>query len=149
MIDKYKQAFQEEAQEILGELESTLLELNEKREDTELVGRAFRALHTIKGSGAMFGFDDISAFTHHIENAFDLVRNGRIVASSNLISLSLGAVDQIKSMLAAASGNAATDPAAAALILAKLRDLTGKPAGATAEKSAPAEGGSRDSGNAR
>ena len=139
MIDKYKQAFQEEAQEILGELESTLLELNEKREDTELVGRAFRALHTIKGSGAMFGFEDISAFTHHIENAFDLVRNGRIVASSNLISLSLGAVDQIKTMLAAASGNAATDSAAAALILTKLRELTGKPEGATAEKSAPPE----------
>jgi two-component system chemotaxis sensor kinase CheA len=48
-IDKFKQAFQEEAREILVELESALLELNENKGDKELVGRAFRALHTIKG----------------------------------------------------------------------------------------------------
>ncbi|HWF37667.1 MAG TPA: Hpt domain-containing protein [Candidatus Acidoferrales bacterium] len=64
-IDKYKQAFQEEAREVLTELESTLLELNANPVDAELIGRAFRALHTIKGSGAMFKFDDISYFTHH------------------------------------------------------------------------------------
>jgi len=77
-IDKYKQAFQEEAREILVELESTLLELNQRPEDGELVGKTFRALHTIKGSGAMFGFDEVAAFTHDLENAFDRVRNGRI-----------------------------------------------------------------------
>ena len=104
MIDKYKQAFREEAREILVDLESALLDLNENRDDTELVGRAFRALHTIKGSGAMFGFDAIAAFTHDIENAFDQVRNGRLRATSDLISLSLAAVDQIKIMLDEAAG---------------------------------------------
>ena len=112
MIDKYKQAFQEEAREILVELESCLLELNENREDKELVGRAFRALHTIKGSGAMFGFDDIAAFTHHVENAFDEVRNGRLGATPDLISISLAAVDQIKLMLDEAAGQATRNPAA-------------------------------------
>src|SRR6476660_2667780 len=58
MIDQFKQAFQEEARELLVELESALLELDQNRDDGEVVGRAFRALHTIKGSGAMFGFDD-------------------------------------------------------------------------------------------
>src|ERR1035438_6244896 len=48
MIDQFKQAFLEEAREILAELESALLELNENRSDRELVGRAFRALHTAK-----------------------------------------------------------------------------------------------------
>ena len=75
-IDKYKQAFQEEAREILVDLESALLELNENCGDKELVARAFRALHTIKGSGAMFGFDDLAAFTHNLETAFDGVRSG-------------------------------------------------------------------------
>ena len=81
MIDKYKQSFQEEAREILLDLESALLELNENRDYTELVGRAFRALHTIKASGAMFGFDAIAAFTHDIENVFDQIRNGRLRAT--------------------------------------------------------------------
>ena len=77
-IDKYKQTFLEEAREILVELESALLALNENRGDHELVGRAFRALHTIKGSGAMFGFDQLAGFSHNLENAFDEVRNGRL-----------------------------------------------------------------------
>ena len=127
MIDKYKQAFREEAREILLDLESALLDLNENRDDTELVGRAFRALHTIKGSGAMFGFDSIAAFTHDIENAFDQIRNGRLRATSDLISLSLAAVDQIKAMLEETSGQNSGSAAITAQILAKLRVLTGAP----------------------
>jgi len=49
-LNKYRQAFQDEAREILVDLESTLLELNDDHRNNELVGRAFRALHTIKGS---------------------------------------------------------------------------------------------------
>jgi hypothetical protein len=45
--------------------------------DTELVSRIFRGLHTIKGSGAMFGFERLAAFMHDLETAFDLVRSGR------------------------------------------------------------------------
>ena len=77
-IDKHKETFKEEAHELLGELETSLLELEESPDNTELVGRVFRAMHTIKGSGSMFGFDDIAKFTHEIETVFDLVRNGKI-----------------------------------------------------------------------
>jgi two-component system, chemotaxis family, sensor kinase CheA len=65
--DQFKQSFREEAREILVDLEAALLELNENRGDMELVGRVFRGLHTIKGSGAMFGFEDLAAFTHNLE----------------------------------------------------------------------------------
>ena len=125
-IDKYKQAFQEEARDILVELEASLLELNENRGDTELVARAFRALHTIKGSGAMFGFDELAAFTHKLENAFDEVRNGRLTVSSDLVDLSLAALDHIKVMLEESAGRGAADGTSAAKILAKLQQLTGK-----------------------
>jgi two-component system, chemotaxis family, sensor kinase CheA len=133
MIDKYKQAFQDEAREILLELESSLLELHERPSDTELVGRSFRALHTIKGSGAMFGFDQISAFTHHVENAFDQVRNGRMAATPELISLALASVDQIKGMLDEAAGEGSVDAATSVEILTKLRALTGTPQPQTAK----------------
>ena len=125
-IDKFKQTFLEEAREILVELESALLALNENRGDNELVGRAFRALHTIKGSGAMFGFDELAAFTHNLENAFDEVRNGRLQVSSELINLSLAALDHIKAMLDEAGGCGEADSAVSAEILVKLRQLTGK-----------------------
>lgn len=76
MIDQFKQSFLEEARELLIELESALLELDQKREDPEIVGRAFRALHTIKGSGSMFGFDDIARFAHSLETDFDPASQG-------------------------------------------------------------------------
>lgn len=125
MIDKFKQAFQDEARELLSELESALLELDQNREDREVVGRAFRALHTIKGSGAMFGFDDIAGFTHNLETAFDQLRNGQLGATADLINLTLAAGDQIKNMLDEAAGRGAVDPARAESILTELRRLTG------------------------
>src|ERR1700678_2472000 len=126
MKDQYKESFQEEARENLQELESALLMLNERSEDLELVSRAFRALHTIKGSGSMFGFDEVAAFTHHVETAFDEVRNGRLTTTPDLISLTLSAADQIKSMLDEAAGKGEADVAVSAKILAELKKLTGE-----------------------
>lgn len=137
-IDKYKQGFQEEAREILIELESTLLALDQNRTDTELVGQAFRALHTIKGSGAMFGFTELASFTHDLENAFDAVRNGKLQITSTLIELSLAALDQMKAMLLEAAGQGTADAASCAAILAKLRALTGMSDTASAAPTATA-----------
>jgi len=99
MIDQFKQTFKDEAYEHLAELESSLLELEETPDDVELVGRVFRSMHTIKGSGAMFGFDDIAHFTHEVETVFDLVRNGKLAVTNELVNLSLKARDRIRSML--------------------------------------------------
>jgi len=93
-VDHFKQSFREEAREILVELELSLLELGENPADMELVGRTFRALHTIKGSGAMFGFEELAAFTHNLENAYDEVRNGRLAVTAELVDLTLTALDQ-------------------------------------------------------
>jgi two-component system, chemotaxis family, sensor kinase CheA len=133
--DQFKQSFREEAREILVDLEAALLELNENRGDMELVGRVFRALHTIKGSGAMFGFEDLAAFTHNLENAFDEVRNGRLEVGSELVDLTLSALDQIRAMLEeGAEGAPEADDAACQEILTQVRRLTGKPEIRSAEK---------------
>jgi len=83
--------FRTEAAELLDCLEATLLDLGEKPDSTALIDTAFRALHTIKGSGAMFGFDRVAAFTHDFETAFDLVRQGKVPASVELVNVSLSA----------------------------------------------------------
>jgi len=127
-VDKYKQVFLEEARDILVELESTLLELNGNRDDMEVVGRTFRAMHTIKGSGSMFGFDDVAEFTHHLENAYDEVRNGQLRVTTELVDLSLRALDQIRAMLDQAAGHGTVDSVAVAEILAGLLRLTGSSA---------------------
>jgi two-component system chemotaxis sensor kinase CheA len=124
----FKQSFREEAREILVDLEAALLELNENPTDMELVGRIFRGLHTIKGSGAMFGFDQLAAFTHNLETAFDEVRNGRLAVGTELIDLTLSALDQIRVLLEEGAGMPPADPEARAKILAKVRHLAGIPA---------------------
>jgi two-component system chemotaxis sensor kinase CheA len=122
--EQFKHAFREEAREILTELESALLALHENRGDKELIGRIFRGLHTIKGSGSMFGFERMAAFTHDLETAYDHVRNGRLEIGSELIDLTLAALDQIAAMLEeGAEGVAPADPAVCAGILAGVRKL--------------------------
>jgi two-component system chemotaxis sensor kinase CheA len=134
--DKYKQGFQTEARDVLTELESALLGLTENRGDSELVARAFRALHTIKGTGSMFGFDQVAAFTHHVENAFDRVRSGRLAMTEDLINLALAAVDQIRAMLDEAAGRGRAEETVSTAILGLLEKLTGTPEGATDAKPA-------------
>ena len=51
--DANRQAYLEEARELLNDLEASLLELEKTPADTDLLHKIFRALHTIKGSGAM------------------------------------------------------------------------------------------------
>ncbi|OPY84000.1 MAG: Chemotaxis protein CheA [Syntrophorhabdus sp. PtaU1.Bin153] len=99
MSDMHREAYKEEAYELLADLETSLLELEQSPDDQELVGRVFRAMHTIKGSGSMFGFDDIAAFTHEIETVFDLVRNGEMPVTKTLIDLTLRSRDCIRMML--------------------------------------------------
>ncbi|MBN2233027.1 MAG: chemotaxis protein CheA [Deltaproteobacteria bacterium] len=99
MIDQHREAFREEAFELLAELETALMELEESPEDIDLVGRVFRAMHTIKGSGAMFGFEDVAAFTHNVETTYDHIRNGELRVSKEVVDGSLAACDQIRRMV--------------------------------------------------
>lgn len=93
------ETFRQEAAELLDSLESGLLDLAQTPDSSELVDAAFRALHTIKGSGAMFGFERVATFTHDFETAFDLMRKGTIRANAQIVTLSLEAKDHIRELI--------------------------------------------------
>ncbi len=115
--------YREEAGELLAELETSLLDLEENPQDSDLINRVFRAMHTIKGSGAMFGFDDIASFTHEVETVFDQVRNGKMQVTRALLDLTLQARDQITVMLAASAGGPPADTGRGQHIIEGLREL--------------------------
>lgn len=96
MNNSYQNAFMEEAAEILGALESDLLILENNTSDIELINKIFRGLHTLKGSGAMFGFNQLSSFAHELETLFDMIRNGKIVVTPEIVSISLQSLDFLK-----------------------------------------------------
>lgn len=105
--------FRQEAQELLEEIEQGLLDLAHRPGDSDLVDAVFRGLHTLKGSGAMFGFDALAAFTHHCETAFDRVRKGEVAATSELVGAVLACQDHMRAL---AEGRPASEAAGEALL---------------------------------
>lgn len=115
------ETFRQEARDLLEELESGLLDLGQDPQNRDLIDSTFRALHTIKGSGAMFGFTAVADFVHEFETAFDRVRKGQSEANSALIDVALEAKDHIHALIegedSGLDGNA---------ILARLRSIVGQ-----------------------
>ncbi len=92
-------AFRVEGGELLDQVEQDLLDLGSDLANRGLVDAVFRGLHTLKGSGAMFGFDALAAFTHHCETAFDMVRKGQVPATADLVGVILSAKDHMRALL--------------------------------------------------
>ena len=118
------QTFLLEAEDLLDQIEEVALEAKQQPCDPEAVNRLFRAFHTIKGSGAMFGFSEVASFTHHVETALDRVRGGTIKMTERLIELILAARDHIAALLQQPDG-APVDDGKSADIIAALTELTG------------------------
>ncbi|MHA7971640.1 chemotaxis protein CheA [Rhizobium sp. CAU 1783] len=91
--------FLTEAAELLEQIEIGLLDLTHRLDDKDQIDAVFRGLHTLKGSGAMFGFDALAAFTHHCETAFDRVRKGDVPASQELVAAVLAAQDHMRALI--------------------------------------------------
>ena len=99
IMEQMRFNFRAEALDLLIELDSALLALEEAPADSALVHRVFRAIHTIKGSGATAGFAHLTRFAHRVEGAFDLAREGRLAVTGELIDCSLQACDVIRLIL--------------------------------------------------
>jgi two-component system chemotaxis sensor kinase CheA len=119
--------FRTEAAECLEQIEAGLLDLTHRLDDKALIDAVFRGLHTLKGSGAMFGFDALAAFTHHCETAFDRVRKGEVPATSELVAAVLNAQDHMRALVDDPTGD---HGATSERLLAQLHAAVGEKGGA-------------------
>ncbi|MEK0085690.1 chemotaxis protein CheA [Benzoatithermus flavus] len=108
-----------EARELLRELEAGLLELEQRPDDRALVDTIFRALHTLKGSGGMFGPPALATFAHEVETRFEGIRRGSETATPALTGLLLAARDHLEQLLEAPD---TADPAETERLVVALRD---------------------------
>ena len=106
VMEQMRGEFRSEAMDLLIELDSALLALEGEAANSSLLHRVFRAIHTIKGSGATAGFAHLARFAHKMEEAFDLAREGRLTVSPELIDCGLKACDVIRLILAAEAEDA-------------------------------------------
>lgn len=114
--------FLDELGERLESLERALLDLRSDPDNGDLVDQAFRDLHTIKGSGAMFGHADLASFVHDFESAFQRVRDGKVRVTDGLIRLAMEACDEIPALVSGEPGREARRQA----ILAAVHGETGE-----------------------
>jgi two-component system chemotaxis sensor kinase CheA len=94
-IDSAKSAFAQESQELLSDMETALLELERDASNLDLINAVFRAAHTIKGTGGIFGFDNVVSFTHVVENVLDKVRANELQIDAELIAVLLECRDHM------------------------------------------------------
>jgi chemotaxis protein histidine kinase CheA len=106
IMERMRSSFRAEALELLGELDTALLALEADPENGSFVHRVFRAIHTIKGSGATAGFAHLAAVAHKVEEAFDLARDGRLGVTATLIDCGLKTCDVLRAILGAENPDA-------------------------------------------
>jgi len=87
ILARMRFAFQAEASDLLNELDSSLLQLEADPANADFINRVFRAMHTLKGSGATAGFERLSHFAHLAEEVFNAARDGKVQITSELIDL--------------------------------------------------------------
>lgn len=110
MGDSAIDSFEYEATELLNLMEESLLRLENTPGDEALINAVFRAAHTIKGTGGVFGFDNIVEFTHIVENVLDRVRGGKVEIESDLIAMLLNCRDHMGTLVRlAVEGDEAPD----------------------------------------
>jgi len=99
MLDHFQKKFLEEATDLINNLEQALLKIEQNPHDKPLIEEIFRVMHSLKGGGAMFGFDKISNFTHNLETVYDFVRTGKLEISKDLLDITLQSVDLLRNLL--------------------------------------------------
>jgi len=94
-VQQLRKIFAMESEDTLQQMEDALLNLEKSADDREAVNVVFRVAHTLKGSAAIVGLDDISAFTHLMENILDRVRSGDLAVNPDLIQVMLACHDHL------------------------------------------------------
>lgn len=138
-MSQYMSIFLDEAEEQLQVLDESLVKLEDRRDDPELINKIFRAAHTIKGSSASMGFNQIATLTHAMENVLDLVRRQALTVTTELVDVLLEALDLLRQLIAevAGTGSERTDIARTVARLQAVQEAGQGEAGPVAANEAP------------
>lgn len=93
------QEFLIESEELLEGMNQDLVALEQAPDDTELLNRIFRALHTIKGTSGFLNFDPVVRLSHRAEDVLNTLRRSEVEFSQRIMDALLAARDQLSIML--------------------------------------------------
>ncbi len=93
--------FFSEAQMQVEVMEQNILALEDDPTDHDAIDEIFRAAHTLKGGSATVQMEELSSFTHLMEDLLDEIRSGNVKVAEENVDTLLSSIDVIKAMLAA------------------------------------------------
>ena len=87
--------FFEETDEHLLKLNELVLEFEKDASDTQILNDIFRSAHTLKGMAGTMGFEKMTEITHELENVFTILKEGKIIADEEVISVVFNSLDAL------------------------------------------------------
>lgn len=141
--EDYLSLFFTECGELLGDLHEHLDAMLEVAEtggsmDKEIVNAAFRAVHSIKGGAAAFGFDVLIAFAHVFETVMDRIRSDEMALSADIGQLLVRAGDGLEVLVEQARDGGGPADSMVDRVRVELEELAGVAPSAAEEAPAPA-----------
>lgn len=98
-MDELLGAFVADCRKSLAALASELSRLARQPDDTDLLARVFRGVHTIKGTCGFLDLSRLHDIAHAIEDVLDRLRSGELVARGPVITRLLTALDRTAAIL--------------------------------------------------
>jgi two-component system chemotaxis sensor kinase CheA len=92
------QDFLTEAGDLLEDVDSKLVELEQSPEDAELLATIFRGFHTIKGGAGFLEATHLVELCHKTENLFDKLRSKKLVLDAEMMDSIMAATGEVHRM---------------------------------------------------
>jgi len=99
MLEQFKQKYIEEVNDLLNDLEDTVLALEQNPGSADDINQVFRVMHTIKGTAGMYDFKTVEKITHDVESIYGKIRDSALSVSTEVLNLTLECVDLIRNLL--------------------------------------------------
>jgi len=112
-----------ESHENLAQLDADLIALEKDPSGRETLARAFRTLHTVKGTAGFLGYVKLQAVAHSAEHLLSKLRAGELAFNPPIATALLGVVDAIRTALAAVEADGTEGADDYADLIAVLDDL--------------------------
>ncbi len=122
-IEEVIKEFLVESNEGLDSFDRDLVALEQDKRSRELLDNIFRAIHTIKGTGGVLGFEKLVSISHLGESVLSKMRDGTLLLSPEIATVLLAMADALRQILGRITTEGQEGDAAFPEVLASLSNV--------------------------
>jgi two-component system chemotaxis sensor kinase CheA len=134
-LDSIRQTFFQECEDLLSDLESGLMLLQNGDANSDTIDSVFRAVHSIKGGAGAFNLTSLVSFSHTFENVLDDLRSDRLEGNSDIHDLLLQSSDMLHDIVDVVQNGEDWNEETSSDLLSQLEKISTKGNSETSESS--------------